>query len=175
MKTSIQESEIPPCIHSFCDDMFRQRDTSVLIKSNNITKIPSRIHTVTRPAPAQLLVFKRIKYHILRNDDVLVFGVFVADGEFAKSNAFKLRKGDLEVPTDFTDVFRAREVAMSAISTFSLRLDFESPQFPARERRNYLHRITIASYGLSVGDKIPNTSPHFLELLHIWKHWISVS
>jgi hypothetical protein len=40
-----------------------------------------------------------------------VFGILVVDDEFVESDTFKPRESDLEVSTDLTDVFRAREAA----------------------------------------------------------------
>jgi hypothetical protein len=89
-----------------------------------MTKIPDRIHIVTRPSPDQLFIMKRVYHHIIRDNNSLVFGVVVVDVELAESDAFKMRESDLEVSTDISDVFRAREAAMSAIRrSSSLRLN----------------------------------------------------
>lgn len=100
--------------HSFQYNMFRKGDNSVQTVSNNITKIPICIYTVTRPPPALLFVIKSISHHILRNYDFLMVGNLVLDGEFPEFDAFKPRESGLEVSTDFTDIFRARVAAMSA-------------------------------------------------------------
>lgn len=83
--------------------------------SKNIAKIPGHNHPVTRPAPFKLFVVQLLSHHILRDNDFLVFGVFVTDDKFAECDAIKLRKSDPEVSTDLTDVFRPREAAMSAV------------------------------------------------------------
>lgn len=112
-----------PAYTCFSDYIFMQHDTGVRTVSNNMSKIPSPIHTITRPSPAHLFVGKNVSHKFGQND-FLEFGIAIMDIELVEFDAFKPRESDLDVSTDVTDVFHSRGVAMSAIRcSLSLRLD----------------------------------------------------
>lgn len=154
--------------------------------SNNITKIPSPIHTITRPVPIYIVISKCVS-HYLGQTDSLVFRVVVVDVGLVESDAFNPRQSDLDVLTDVIDVFQTTEAVISAIRVHShlcwmmdtgfcrYPVSNKTKEFHRKGKPNHLQSIPIISNRLSVGSEISNIGTHFHEPFHIWKHRISIS